>query len=88
MSENKSQYGTPEKSKEWSSEPDDNGVVHIPDELYPLFNKLGMQLRFHTISGENEIVVVARMVKIAQEFFSLNSDMGSSSDNLKYPPTP
>jgi hypothetical protein len=51
-------------------EPDGDGNIHIPDELIPLFHKLGMQLRFHTISGENEIQVIARMVKLAYFFFN------------------
>ena len=50
--------------------PDENGNITIPDELKPLFSKLGMQLRFHTLSGANEMQVVARMTKLSYKFFN------------------
>jgi hypothetical protein len=53
----------------WSI-PDKDGNINIPDELDPLFNKLGFQLRFHTISGKNEIATIASMCYIAQKFFN------------------
>ena len=46
-----------------------DGVIDVPDELDPLLNKLGMQLRFHTISGKGEDETVCSMVAIAQKFF-------------------
>jgi hypothetical protein len=46
-----------------------NDQLDVPDELMPLFNKVGMQMRFHTISGKNEITTVAHIVQIAHEFF-------------------
>jgi hypothetical protein len=61
----------------WSSDPDKEGNIEIPDALEPLFNKLGMQLRMHTISGKNEIQTVADMVWIADKFFN-NTDKEKS----------
>lgn len=52
------------------TEPDKDGNINIPEELDPLFNKLGMQLRFHTISGKNELQTVVDMTYIADEFFA------------------
>ena len=45
------------------------GSIDVPDNLMPLFNKLGFQLRFHTISGKNEVATICSMVWIAQKFF-------------------
>jgi hypothetical protein len=56
--------------KDWSTEPDKNGTITIPDRLDDLFNKVAMQIRFHTISGKNEIQTIADIVKIADEFFN------------------
>ena len=61
----------------WSSDPDKEGNIEIPDGLEPLFNKLGMQLRMHTISGKNEIQTIADMVWIADKFFN-NDDKEKS----------
>lgn len=52
------------------TEPDKDGNVNIPDELDPLFNKLGMQMRFHTISGKNEAQTVVDMTYLADKFYS------------------
>ena len=54
------------------NQPSEEGVVNMPDELDPLFHKLGMQLRFHTISGKNEIHTLVDMVYIAHKFFTEN----------------
>jgi hypothetical protein len=54
--------------KNWS-DPDENGNVQMPDELEPLYNKLGFQLRFHTISGKGETATLVHMTRIAEEFF-------------------
>ena len=58
-----------DKQTNWSI-PDENGNIDMPDELEPLFNKLGFQLRFHTISGKGEIETLAAMTYIAQKFFN------------------
>lgn len=54
--------------EDWSK-PDEKGIIHVPDELDELFNDIGMQLRFHTISGKNEIEAIARMVWLADRFY-------------------
>lgn len=58
-----------EEIEDWTK-PDENDIIHVPDELDPLFNKIGMQLRFHTISGKNEMQTIAHMVYNAQKFFN------------------
>lgn len=50
--------------------PDENGNIDFPDELMPLFDKVGMQMRFCTISGKNESLTVAHICQISQKFFS------------------
>lgn len=55
---------------DWKTEADEKGNIQLPDELDMLFNKLGMQMRFHTISDKNEAQTVADMVWIAQKFFT------------------
>jgi hypothetical protein len=59
---------------DWSPESSD-GIVELPDELDPLFNKLGMQLRFHTISGKEEAGTIIDMVYIAQKFFTQHPEL-------------
>ena len=44
--------------KDWTT-PDKDDNIDVPDELMPLFNKIGMQLKFYTISGKNEIATIA-----------------------------
>lgn len=74
---------------------DKNGTMHIPDELDKIFNRVGMQLRFHTISGKNEVQTIADIVHSCQEFFKKMYDVGDVSnsgcyqpihDNTSYPP--
>lgn len=43
--------------------------IDIPDELMPLFNKIGMQLRFHKSSGKGEVETIASILWNAQKFF-------------------
>jgi hypothetical protein len=57
-----------EIKNDWSI-PDEDGNIDVPEELVPLFNKIGMQLRFHTISGKNEILTIAHIVQQSQAFF-------------------
>jgi hypothetical protein len=70
--------------KDWT-EPDLKGNIDVPDELMPLFNKIGMQIRFHTISGANEVLTIARMVKVAQEFFEGRALAKTSNDASALP---
>lgn len=56
---------------EWT-EPNEEGIINMPDELDKLFHKVGMQLRFHTISGKNEFQTIVDIVAIAQQYFKEN----------------
>lgn len=63
-------------------QPDENGNVELPDHLEKLFHKLGMQLRFHTISGKNEYLTIIHMCQIAEEYFDeLHRAKKPSDDN-------
>jgi hypothetical protein len=57
--------------KEGWTEPKD-GVLDVPDCLMPLFNKIGMQIRFHTFSGKDEIITIAHILEASRKFFSNN----------------
>lgn len=57
-----------EKENRWA-DADSDGTIHVPDYLDPLVNKIGMQIRFHTISGKNEIQTVCDMTYAAEKFF-------------------
>ena len=59
---------------------DKDGNVELPDHLEPLFQKLGMQMRFHTISGKNELLTVIHMCQIAEEFFRKQCEGKKLSD--------
>jgi hypothetical protein len=48
--------------------------INVPDILMPLFNKVGIQIRFHTISGKNEILTIAHIVENSRIFFRDNPD--------------
>lgn len=48
-------------NKDWTI-PDSEGMIDVPNELMPLFNQVGMQLGFHTISGKGEVETVASIV--------------------------
>ena len=58
-----------EETKDWNI-PDENGFIHVPDELDPLINKIGFQLRFHTLSDKSEGQTIADIAFIAQNFFT------------------
>lgn len=58
---------TEEIDEKWTEPKNDS--ISVPDALYPLFNKIGFQLRFHTISGKNEILTMAHITEIARQFF-------------------
>lgn len=53
--------------KDWSI-PDAGGIIDIPDRLEGLFNKIGMQIKFHTISDKNEVLTVAHITQHADSF--------------------
>lgn len=59
-------------NKNWVEPIDD--LIDVPDVLMPLFNKVGMQIKFHTISGENEILTIARIVEVSRQFFRDNPE--------------
>ncbi len=46
-----------------------NNSIDVPDELMPLFNKVGMQLRLHTISGRSKVTTIAHIVEQSRQFF-------------------
>lgn len=58
-----------ELEKNWN-EPDMDGNVNVPDYLDALTNKVGFQIRFHTISGKNEIQTICDIVYLAEKFFT------------------
>jgi hypothetical protein len=60
--------------KDWSI-PDERGNIYVPDELYPLFNSIAFEFRFHTLSGKNEVLAIAHSVQRAQEFFSKHPEL-------------
>jgi len=55
--------------EEWNKA-DAEGIIHIPDELDPLVNKIAFQIRFMTISGKNSTQTICDIAWIAQKFFS------------------
>ena len=82
MNTEKEQTGKEGKSADWS-EPT-NGGINVPDDLMPLFNKVGVQIRFHTISGKNENLAIAHIVRVAEMFFQQRiSDLESQIQDLE-----
>lgn len=53
------------------SEPDANGIIHMPDELDGLFNKVGMQINFMVYSDKNKIQTICDIISICQDFFKV-----------------
>ncbi len=45
------------------------GVIHVPDELDCLVNKVGMQFKFVQHSGKNEAQAICDIVYGCQQFF-------------------
>jgi len=60
--------------KEWTPEVID-GIITTPDELDKLVNYVGMQIRFHTISGKSEGETIVHIVWKAQKFFSEHPEL-------------
>ena len=56
-----------ELTPDWTKVEDNQ--IELPDHLDPLLNKIGMQVRFHTLSGKNELLTICHIVRIAEEFF-------------------
>ena len=52
---------------EWTKPIDD--TIDVPDELMPLFNKVGMQVKLMTIPGKNEVQTIADIVELSRKFF-------------------
>ena len=52
---------------EWTKPIDD--TIDVPDELMPLFNKVGMQVKLMTISGKNEVQTIVDIVELSRKFF-------------------
>jgi hypothetical protein len=52
-----------------------NDEIDVPDELVPLFNKVGMQFRFVQYSNLNEYLAMAHIVEAARKFFSKNKHL-------------
>jgi hypothetical protein len=46
-----------------------DGNIEVPDHLMPLFNKIGIQMRLHTISGKNEMLTICHILRHAELFF-------------------
>jgi hypothetical protein len=58
-----------EKTAEDWTKADKDGTIHVPDYLDPMINKVGFQMRLHTISGRNEVQVICDIVYNAEKFF-------------------
>ena len=50
----------------------------------PLLDKIGMQLRLHTISGKNEIQTVCDIVYLAEKFFTELTAKKKKQEELRY----
>ena len=60
-------YNKKHINPEWTKPIDD--TIDVPDELMPLFNKVGMQVKLMTISGKNEVQTIADIVELSRKFF-------------------
>jgi len=54
--------------KDWNK-PNKDGIINVPDNLDGIVNKVGMQLRFHTISGKNEAQTICDIVYGLESYF-------------------
>jgi len=66
-------------NKNWTEPVNDE--IDVPDELMPLFNKVGMQIRFMKLSDKNEILTIADIVEASRQFFSKNRSVLDKSSN-------
>jgi hypothetical protein len=60
-------------------QPDAKGDIDVPDELMPLVNKFGMQMRLHKLSGKNEVVTVVHMAQLAKAYADEQIELFSSA---------
>ena len=60
-------YNKKHINPEWTKPIDD--TIDVPDELMPLFNKVGIQVKLMTISGKNEVQTIADIVELSRKFF-------------------
>lgn len=77
----KSLFGENGINKNWTKPQD--GFIDVPDCLMPLFNRIGNQIRFHTISGKNEILTVAHILEASREFFSRHPELLDNGQSCK-----
>ena len=61
-----------------------DGNIDVPDYLMPLLDKIGMQLRLHTISVKNEIQTVCDIVYLAEKFFTELTAKKKKQEELRY----
>lgn len=52
-----------------------DGVIHVPDELDPLINKIAFQIGFLIHSGKSENETICHIAYNAQKFFSENPEL-------------
>ena len=58
-----------------------DGYIEVPDELMPLINNIGNQVRFHTISGKSFEKTICDIAEISRKFYSKNKDLLIEEDN-------
>jgi len=69
--------------KDWNKA-NKEGAIDIPNHLDELVNKVGMQLRFHTISGKNEVQTICDIVYgVEAHFEKLHNVLPSHLDSGK-----
>ncbi len=63
---------------------DTNGNINVPDYLDPLINKVGTQMRLHTISGKGEVQTICDIVYGVEKFFNdINAEIIVDLNELK-----
>lgn len=68
------QNSTVEKiDPKWIEVVDD--CINVPDELIPLFNSVGTQIRFFALCDKEEVTTVAHIVEKSRQFFSKNKEL-------------
>ena len=54
--------------------PDEDGNIHIPDELVDLVNSIGRQITEMHLHGKNEVQTICDIAFIAQKYFAMASE--------------